>query len=1001
MSYKNIVRSLTAFPRLLPLATGLLVALLVLTPRSFAADTGRITGTVNSKVTGNALQGAVVSVVGTNRSAQTDNSGYFVLTDVPAGTVKVVASYAGFEGQTQELALTPGGNAQAAIEMQPSDVVAMAPYTVSSIKEGAALSLTEQRKAANVKSVVAMDEWGTLPTQNVGEIAMRLPGVTFGVDTDDNLINGVSIRGQPTNFTRVNIDGMSTTGVGGDGRAATLYSFSGAQYEQIEIIAGQTPDKRADSIGGQLNLKTRSPLAMKEKRRFSYNLAARWAPPTDERTDLRGQHALHPVGSFGYQEVFDLFGGKRNFGVSVIASYSENVNPIANNTLLYRNATDAVVPFVDYADFYGINHRGVFGVIAKSDYRYSDHGNIAFSFLYNEGAEPFFKRTKINPFAGNNNIATVDANGAFTSTGAIVPGFTANRTDIRAVTGSTLQVETDSFSFYSKNPTGTISGAHDFGQLKLEYSGRFSYTHFDSGARNDKEGGALFLRTVVPIAFTLDKTNLAGQVFTQTAGPDVHNAASYIPLVAGTNFRFDKRKTLADTKEASFRVDATYNFETTIPLSVKTGIDFSDRTVDQGKGKDRRWIRNVGTPALSGVLVPLTRFEQEHGGTRLPVFTPESVSAELLNPALWTEDASFAAARPFISRRHLRETVPAAYIQGLTTVQRLTMLIGVRGEKVEADQFTFFRRTTPASLLETDPFKKAALEFQKGGQKGSYTKYFPSAHFAYDITANLKARASWSNSYGRPTIQQLTPTPSVNETTRVVTEGNPALRPQLAENIDLKLEYYFKSNGLVSIGAFQKTIKDFISPTGTIIGQVGDGANNGFDGNFAGFDVISSTNLGEAQYRGLEFDYRQRLVFLPGYLKGITLAANFTVQTASGKFDGAVAKGSRDVPGFTPRTGNVRLLYNYKRFGTSFAANYSSEQLLGFTAVGSSLNFYRKSLTMINAGFTYKIRPEMTFYVDANNIFEKGPVSYRFVSDRTRSITNGAMTVSFGISGQF
>ena len=95
---------------------------------------------------------------------------------------------------------------------------------------------------------------------------MRLPGISFVTD-EDNVVNNISIRGMGSNFTRLNVDGMSSTGVGGDGRSATLHSFSGAMYEQIEIIAGQTPERRADGLGGQLNLKTRSPLSMAENRR--------------------------------------------------------------------------------------------------------------------------------------------------------------------------------------------------------------------------------------------------------------------------------------------------------------------------------------------------------------------------------------------------------------------------------------------------------------------------------------------------------------------------------------------------------------------------------------------------------------------------------------------------------------------------------------------------------------------------------------------------------------
>ena len=986
-------------------AFGASLFLALVTPSLLAqsAAKGTISGTVNSKSTGNALQGAHVEVPALNRSTRTDNTGHFVMFDVPAGTVDVMVSYEGFKDAAQSVSVD-GSPAPLAFEMQATDILVMDKFTVSSVKEGQALAITEQRNATNVKTVAAMDEWGVLPTQNVAELAMRLPGVSFAVDTDDNVISGVSIRGQAAGFTRLNIDGMSTTGVGGDGRNVTLYSFSGAQYEQIEIIAGQTPDKRADSIGGQLNLVTRSPLAMKEKRRLSYNAGVRWAPPFSDRTKQRADHATHPTGTLSYTELFDVFGGHRNLGFTAIASYAENVNSQASNQLLYRNATEAIVPLIDYADFYGINHRGVMGLLLKADYRVSDRSSLTFSIDLKAGAEPYYRRTTVTPFAGNSVTATLDANGLPTGTGAIMPNFTEHRTDIRAVTGSIMRLQTDALSFYSKNPTFTLSGKNDFGRLKLSYGARYSYMHFDSGTGPQNQGGALNIRTATPIAFNLNNTDMGGKVFTQTSGADIFSAASYLTTTAGsTNWAITKRKTLADITEKSLRFDATYALDTTFPISLKSGFDYSNRFVDQGKGRDRRWTRVVGAPALAGTLVPVTRFEDVNlDGKRLPLFEAASFNGELSNTALWTEDFVFAAARPFISRRGMIEKVPAGYVQAQAQISKLTVLAGVRAEKVDFSAYTYFKRLSTTAADEPDVYKRAVKDYQKSFvPPGNYRKMFPSIHAAYDLTPNLKARASWSTSYGRPTIQQLTPTPSPNDTLLTITSGNGELKPQMASNIDLKLEYVFKSNGLISFGYFKKTIKDYISPTGTIIGKVPNGADNGYDGLYTGYDIIASTNLGTATAEGLEFDYRQRLTFLPGLFKGLTLSANYTALKTDGVFGGTVAKKSNDIPGFIPRTGNLRVLYNYKRFGASAAVNYTSSHIVGFTAIGSPSNFYRDKLITLNTGVTYRLRPEATLYIEVNNITEQGPERYTFTESRIRAINNGGMTVSFGVSGQF
>ena len=94
---------------------------------------------------------------------------------------------------------------------------------------------------------------------------------------------------------------------------------------------------------------------------------------------------------------------------------------------------------------------------------------------------------------------------------------------------------------------------------------------------------------------------------------------------------------------------------------------------------------------------------------------------------------------------------------------------------------------------------RAAIDFAKLSRDGGYHKFFPSLHLAYDISKNLKARASWSTTYGRPDVIQLVPAASVNDTAQTVTIGNPDLKPQMAKQIELKLDYYFKNNGILAV----------------------------------------------------------------------------------------------------------------------------------------------------------------------------------------------------------
>jgi len=1004
MSIQNVSR--TPSLRLLRIAIGLFVSA-VLTLGASAADTARVSGTVVSKSTGNVLQGAQVTVQG--RSGFTDESGHFVIFDVPVGNAQVVATYSGFKDLTQDIVVAAGAPSDLTLTMETSDVVQLEAFTVQSVKEGQALSVTQQRNAANVKNVVALDEWGILPTQNIGELFSRLPGISFTID-EDNLINNVSVRGMPSSYTRLNVDGLPTTGVGGDGRSATLHSFSAANYEQIEVIAGQTPDKRADSLGGQLNLKTRSPLAMTEKRRVTYSVGARWSAPWADRSVQRKKHPIQPVTSFSYQERFDVLGGTNNLGISINASYSEIVNMIVYDSFFYQGTTDPTVTpaFNDYTTQAGQNTRFITGMNMRADYRVSPRTTFSLRFLYNTGSEPYYDRVKIDPL-GNTTVGT-------TGTASILPGFTENRTELRQTgTAGATRMDLDMwrFGFYSKNPTGTFVGEHDLGALKLDYALRWSNTRWHSAAGRDRQGGQLTMRAD-NIGFILDKSNLDGQVFTQTAGKSVFDPASYT-----SNIVFTKRDTVTRTNEVTGSFNAIYTLPTAMPIVVKAGADSVNRRVNNFQVNPRRWTRNVDPSPASGslagaqiplsgyALMELTPFEVKNGnGLRIPIFDPVAVSKDLGDTTKWTEDVVYAAQQPYVNRRILEEGVDSAYVQATAKWGKLTMLGGTRFEAVQVNTFNYIKRFSTSTTVEPDPVKRAAIDYQGHYSKGTYDNYFPSVHFAYEITPSLKARASWSTSYGRPSLAQLVPSISFSDANQTVTAGNPALKPQYAKNIDLKLEYYPKTGGVVSFGVFQKKITDYIINR-TLADKIGSGPDNGFEGNFEGYTLTAPVNAGDAKLQGWEFDYRQRFTFLPGLLKGLGFSANYTWLRTTGNFGAATEIAPNDVPGFIPETGNARLTYNYKNLGLSAGVSYTGEHISGAGAEPVSpltpapARLYRTSLTTYNLGGTYRLNPNMTLFIDLNNITQDGPVAYRSIPSRMRLVYLSDVTVNFGISGQF
>lgn len=963
-------------------------------PAAAPPPTGSLSVRVSSTGTRNMLQGAVVALPALHRQEFTDNAGSSLLANLPAGEVQVVVSYTGFNDERRTVTVAAGEPTKVEFELRPTPAITMEAFTVSTEREGHALAVTEQRNAENIKNVAAIDSWGNMPNMSIGELAMRMPGVSWTTD-DDNVVMNVSIRGMSTDFTRLNIDGMSSTSVAGNGRTASLQLLPGAVYEAVEIVSGVLPDSAADSIGGSVNLKTRSTFGMAERRRVTYSVGARWAPPFFYRTPERAARPVHPLLNFSYAEKFSVLGGRHNLGVSLQLFYSENVNMFNSRILNYQSTVNPTAFVNDFQTFSGTNSRHQMAVTLKADYKHSERSKYTFSLIFNRSAEPSFDRNVIQA-SSNATVAAISATtGLPTGTGAVLPGFTATRTEIRRVAASDFDLSQAHWTFYSYNPTVTLAGENRFGRLALDYAARYSYTHFDSGSGKTgdaKASGGQLTMTVPTIGFILDKSDPDHRVFTQTAGPSVYDLASYT-----SNLALTKRDSISDVPEVSANANATLTLATTRPVTLKTGLSFRRRGWETHQRDPRQWTRTAGAGPLPAVFTPLSAFDLRQGGPRVPAVDVRALNAELSNPALWTENLVYRAQQKYVGNRNAVEEIDAAYVRGTTRLSRLGLTGGVRVEHTEVDGYTWLRfRSTPVAQ-EPDPFKRAALDYGDVSNHGQYTRAFPSIHATYELTANLKARASWSTSFARPNFINLVPSAAVNDANQTVTGSNPGLGPQYARNVDVKLEYYFKPAGVVSVSYFTKNIKDYIVTQE--VGVIPFGPDNGFDGFYEGYRLFTSVNAGSAKVRGWEVDYRQQFTFLPGPLRGLGLAGNYTRLETEGDFGGTY-RTTNEITGFTPRSANVSLMYTYRRFSGRVTTSYTG-QIIRTYSTNPANRIYRKPITTTNLNLSYRLNRIATLFCDVSNIFEQGPSWYRYIPERVYEIRFLPSAVTFGVNGQF
>lgn len=145
--------------------------------------------------------------------------------------------------------------------------------------------------------------------------------------------------------------------------------------------------------------------------------------------------------------------------------------------------------------------------------------------------------------------------------------------------------------------------------------------------------------------------------------------------------------------------------------------------------------------------------------------------------------------------------------------------IGVRYEDTNVRSIT--EQSIPSAMLwiSDNDFlivQSGAKEDLSG--KGAYEEVLPNVDFQVDLTDNIVARASFSKTIGRAAYSNLFASTVADAPNRPTAFGgsltgesqNPGLLPLKSTNFDASVEWYYDEASYVSLGYFDKKVKNFI-----------------------------------------------------------------------------------------------------------------------------------------------------------------------------------------------
>jgi len=199
-----------------------LICTLLLPALLFGAETGKVTGKVVDKETGEGLPGANILIVGTSMGAATDLDGNYLMLNVPAGVYTIRASFVGYRTVTIENVRVSGDLTTNTNFNLPSQAVDAGDITI--IAERPLVN----KSATNAVRIQRFEDFKNIPARNVNTIVSLVPGVAV---RDGQIY----IRGGRREEIGYLLEGASTRDVMDGANRATIIPDA---LEEFQVQAG-------------------------------------------------------------------------------------------------------------------------------------------------------------------------------------------------------------------------------------------------------------------------------------------------------------------------------------------------------------------------------------------------------------------------------------------------------------------------------------------------------------------------------------------------------------------------------------------------------------------------------------------------------------------------------------------------------------------------------------------------------------------------------------------
>lgn len=734
---------------------------LVMGAAVFAQGTGKISGTVSDKKTGETLIGVSVKLAGTTKGVGTDVDGKYVLPGLTEGKHTIEISYVGYATKRiTDVEVKSGATTSLNVVMEEASSQTLKQVVVTAnFKQETVNSLyAKQKNSAVISDGVSSDQIKKSPDRNTSDVLKRVSGATV----QDNKF--VVIRGLSDRYNNATLDGASLPSTEPNRKAFSFDIVPSNLVDNLIVSKTATPDLAADFTGGAIQIVTKD---IPDNNFISFGVGAGYNTASTFKDFKSGTRNVTDYFGFdnGDKALPSGFPSRNRItsgsvtpeqGIAAMKKLPSDWN-VYNNTALptqnYQFTLGRVKNFKDGDKKFGAlvsltyrNSQTINNDVVR-DYVNVDFNDDIYRFSTSVGALANFAYTYGKSKITFKNIYNRNYDDSYLNR----EGYNKDRNrDIKFFAFDLMQK-----SLFKS----TLEGTHPLGANNAKINWSVSYANILNDQPDQKK-----------ITYQRDPT---------AAGSD-----NYVYIAQTETVSKENSRLFSKLAEDNFSGGVNY----TLPLKMfsqtatfKAGLSalYRDRTFD---------ARFIGMRSNSSN----PNFEEV---SRRPL--NRLYAKDAINSGVYTLDDISTNADSYDGK----SLTNAGYVMLDNKIGQKSRLVwGVRVEQfnVKVDS----RVKDPLTSVDDN-----------------YLDVLPSVNYTYSLTPKINLRASYYRTLARPEFRELAVPAIYDYELLALQQGNPLLKEAKIDNADIRFEFYPQAGQILSISGFYKkfhnAIESFNSDAGS------------------------------------------------------------------------------------------------------------------------------------------------------------------------------------------